>query len=333
MTINLQLLRIIEKDSSGKQALEFLQALDEQQFSDLLAAAWQVRQDNFDPVLDCFIPGNKFPAISITGTQCALQCKHCNRHYLSLMIQAETPTKLWDVCQELDRDGKVGCLISGGYNDQAMLPFTEFLPTIRRIKEETNLILNVHTGLVNEAIAFELGDAGVDIGSFDIVGDKQTSHEVYGLSKTPEDYLHSLEFLNKSKIPFIVPHVCIGLNQGMLSGEIRALSLLKSISPYLIVLLGLIPTVDTSMQDKEPPTAQTIAKIIATTRLLFPRTPLSLGCMRPGKKLRNQIDRYAIQAGINRIEIPTLKSIQFASERGLQIQRHESCCAVPLELL
>ncbi|NVM55251.1 MAG: radical SAM protein [Candidatus Helarchaeota archaeon] len=327
-----QLFQKLEEDVTGKQSLQLLLNCNEEMFSELLSAAWKIRQKNFKPVLDCFFPGDNFPAISITGTQCALQCKHCNKHYLSLMIPAETPTKLWDACKKLDRDGKVGCLISGGYNEEAMLPFSKFLPTLKKIKQETNLILNVHTGLISEELAMQLGEIGIDIVSFDIVGDKQTIQEVYGLDKTPDNYLQSLKFLKKSKIPYIVPHVCIGLNQGVYSGEIRALNLIKSSDPYLIVLLGLIPTINTPMQDITP-NAQNIAKFIAITRLLFPNTPISLGCMRPGKKIRNQIDLYAIQAGINRIEIPTRKAIHYATKNGLQIQNHKSCCAVPLELL
>ena len=100
----------------------------------------------------------------------------------------------------------------------------------------------------------------------------------------------------------------------------------------MIVLLGLIPTVDTPMQEITP-NAQNIAKIIATTRILFPHTPISLGCMRPGKKIRIQIDQYAIEAGVNRIEIPTYRAIQFANQKGLEIHKYNSCCAVPLHLL
>ena len=332
MNVSSQILQYIEEDESGKQATQFLLNCDEKTFSELLSTAWDVRQKNFESILNCFYPGKDFPAISITGTQCALQCKHCNKHYLSLMIQAETPTKLWKVCKKLDDEGRIGCLISGGYNEQAMLPFPKFIPTLKKIKEETNLILNVHTGLVNEEIASELGDIGIDIVSFDIVGDERTIQEIYGLNKTPKDYLQSLKFLKHSKIPSIVPHLCVGLNKGVLSGEIRALKLIKSIEPSLIVLLGLIPTVNTPLQDI-PPTAEQLAKIIATTRILFPTTPLSLGCMRPGKKVRNQIDHYAIQAGINRIEIPTKKAMRFAAQQGLSIQKFNSCCAVPLHFL
>jgi uncharacterized radical SAM superfamily protein len=214
-----------------------------------------------------------------------------------------------------------------------MLPFDKFIPILKQIKEKTNLILNVHTGLVNEEIALKLGEAGVDIVSFDVVGDIKTIQGMYGIAKSPEDYLQSLKFLRSSKIRYIVPHICIGLNQGNLTGEIRALKLIEAIRPDIIVFLALIPTENTPLQNLSPPAPKEIAKIIAIARILFPAVPISLGCMRPGKLIRNQIDTFAIQAGINRIEIPTQKAIQNAIQKGLQIQKHNSCCATPLELL
>ncbi|MDD1777776.1 MAG: radical SAM protein [Candidatus Helarchaeota archaeon] len=333
MTFTTTLIHEIESDKSGKQAIQTLLKCSEADFSELLATAWNIRQKNFDPVLHCFYPGDLFPAISITGSQCALHCKHCNKHYLSLMIPAERPEKLWEVCKNLEATGKIGCLISGGYNEQAMLPFEQFIPVIKQIKDKTKLVLNVHTGLVSREIALKLGEAGVDIVSFDVVGDEKTIQEMYGLKKSPENYLQSLKFLRGSKIRYIVPHICIGLNQGRLEGEIRALTLIKGTNPDIIVFLGLIPTENTPIQNLLPPSPKEIAKIIATARLLFPTIPLSLGCMRPGKIIRNEIDKLAIQAGVNRIEIPTQQAIQYAIQKGLQIQKHSSCCATPLKLL
>ncbi len=329
MSFVAHLLQKIEEDAAGKEAIQYLINCTEENLSELLSAAWEIRQKNFDPELDCFYPGNKFPAISITGTQCALHCKHCNKQYLGSMISAETPEKLWEACKNLAREGAVGCLISGGYNDQAMLPFSKFLPTLKKIKEKTNLILNIHTGLVDKDLAFQLGEVGIDTVSFDIVGDRQTIEEIYGLNKTPEQYLQSLTYLKDSRILSLVPHICVGLKGGVLSGELNALRLIKEIAPTLIVLLGLIPTANTPLQSI-PPSAKNLAKIMATARLLFPTTPLSLGCMRPGKMIRSQIDLYAIQAGINRIEIPTPKAVQFAIQHGLRIRKHEFCCGVPL---
>ncbi|TFG05312.1 MAG: radical SAM protein [Promethearchaeota archaeon] len=332
MDIRKQIWQKFEENDSGQPLLKWIVNLQEERLPELLAEAWRIRQENFAPILHCFYPGEKFPAISITGTSCALNCKHCTKHYLSLMNHAETPMKLWKLCEKYAKEGKVGVLLSGGFNEQAMLPFSKFLPIIKKIKQETELILNVHTGLINAELARQLGDAGVDMVSFDIVGDKDTIEEIYQLKKSPTDYIDSLKFLHEGGIPHIVPHICIGLREGNLSGEFYALKLIRNFAPALIVLLGLIPTRSTPLQNITP-NVQNIAKFIATTRILFPETPISMGCMRPGKEVRPLIDRYAIESGVNRIEIPTRKAIEYAVDKGLEIRKYEACCAVPLELL
>ena len=71
--------------------------------------------------LQCFIPGQmvyidekgKYPAISLTGTGCALHCDHCHGRILDGMIPAREPYDLQELCRELDTDGNIGVLLSG----------------------------------------------------------------------------------------------------------------------------------------------------------------------------------------------------------------------------
>ena len=190
--------------------------------------------------------------------------------------------------------------------------------------------MNVHTGLISQNSAEKLSKTGIDIVSFDIVGDKETINKVYGINKTPQDYLNSLKILQESGIKYIAPHICVGLNYGNISGEIEALKLIKEIKPYLIVLLALVPTKNTPMEiiKIEP---EKIGKIVAITRLMFPSTPISFGCMRPGGISRATLDLLAFQAGISRIEIPTQSLVRYAIKNGYNIKKINSCCALPAE--
>ena len=43
-----------------------------------------------------FIPGLKFPDVSITGSICPLGCKYCKGYYLRNMEPTLTPKKLYD---------------------------------------------------------------------------------------------------------------------------------------------------------------------------------------------------------------------------------------------
>ncbi len=161
--------------------------------------------------IDVFNPGNNFPSVSITGTKCDLSCAHCGGQYLKHMFAADTPTKLIKLCFELSKNKVKGVLISGGCNNAGAVMQDEYLDAISIIKQKTNLILNVHTGLVSKSQANALAKTCVDVVSFDVIGDKRTIHEVYGLDNTPEDFKNSLLSLKRAGIKKIVPHICAGL--------------------------------------------------------------------------------------------------------------------------
>ena len=182
-------------------------------------------------VLNCYYPGEKFPAISITGDECALNCKHCGQHYLKQMQSANTPEQLKTLCIELAQNGANGILISGGCDANGSVPLENFMDIIAAIKRETNLIVNVHTGLIADIqTAQRLANTGADVASVDIVGDTETIQEIYGLDKTPNDYRLTLSFLFEGSIPNIVPHICIGLNHGELKGEFFPIISSKGVS-------------------------------------------------------------------------------------------------------
>ena len=305
--------------------------LDQTNLNELLIITRKLTDKEFGKTLKSYIPGNRFPAISITGSQCFLNCKHCNKHYLELMINADTPDKLIKICKKLDKEGAIGCLISGGFDNTFALPFEPFLSALKFIKKNTNLVLNIHTGLISEKLALALGDVGVDIVSFDVVGDSKTIKAVYGIDKKPSDYINSINALKSASIKHIAPHICIGLHFGNISGEIEALKMIKEFNPYLIVLLALVPTKNTAIEGIKLE-QNLVVKIITLTRLMFPTTPISLGCMRPGGRFRQNLDILAFRAGINRIEIPSNPLVKYLKNNRYKLLTFNSCCALPSEL-
>ncbi len=82
-----------------------------------------------------------------------------------------------------------------------------------------------------------------------------------------------------------------------------------------IAIVVLIPTKETAMAEVDPSSPEDIAKVIAIANLMFPKTPVSLGCVRPGKTFRAKIDELAIKAGIGKLAIPTGNSLEDCPKR------------------
>lgn len=242
------------------------------------------------------------------------------------MIPATTPQKLLAVCRRIKETGGRGCLISGGCLPDGSVPLKNFIGAIRQIKQELALTLVVHTGIVDNGVAEELADAGVDAVLLDIIGSQETIEEIYNLNLDVDDYEASLNSLSESGVPF-VPHVLVGLHYGKLMGEIKALEMISKHHPHGIVVIALTPLKGTSMEDILPPSAEDIAWVLAKARIMMPQTPLSLGCMRPKGPHRRKTDVLAVKTGVNAIAFPDEAAIDLADSMGLERKFSPVCCS------
>lgn len=276
----------------------------------------------------------RFPSLSLSGMSCALQCKHCNKVYLQDMQNCSEPDHLLSVCRRIKHNNGVGVLLSGGCDRKGkMLNLRRLLPTIKQVKDETGLIIKLHTGLVDQDLAEGIVEAGVDIASMECVGTDETIQEVLGLPFSTEAYVETFRHLHEAGMPFIVPHVCIGLHDGRVKGELDALQMIKeTCDPSVLVFIALKPTPGTPFAGSPIPSATDIKRIVRAGKQLFPDVDLSLGCMRPRNNGREEIELAALQAGVNRMEIPSRATIMAAREMGYEIRRIEACCALPPEL-
>jgi len=298
---------------------------------ELLEAAWEVRRRNLGGEMRFYYPLPRFPSISVTGYRCSLNCQHCRGRYLRQMEAVESPEELIELCKRLERMGATGCLVSGGSDPYGSVPLRGFYGALRRVKEETGLIVNVHTGLVDGEQAEEIAGTGIDVASLDVVGDRETIKRVIGLDKGPEDYLESIRLLKEAGVPSVVPHICTGLDWGRIRGEARALWGLSDLDPEVIVILGLRPTKGTPMESAPPPSPETLARMVAAARLMFPRASIALGCMRPHQG-RGEAEKLALKAGADRLVLPRPRTIRVAEEMGLHPIHLDACCAVPTTL-
>ncbi len=305
--------------------------LESKDLEPLFTLAQDITCKNFGNILKIYNPTNRFPAISITGSECTLECEHCNKKYLKGMKQILENKDLEQFLIKLYKKNGVGALISGGSKLDGSVPLLDFLDTIKKVKRETNLIINTHTGLLNEETAKKLADANVDIVSFDINMDEEVVRNIYHLDIELSEYRKAIDLLKDYELN-IVPHICVGLYYGKLNKELESIKFIKEIrlNPSLIVVIVLIPPKDSKIKF-ETPKPEDIAKIIAIIRFTFPKTEISLGCMRPRGNIKTDIEKSAIKAGITRIEIPSKDTLKWLKNYNSKIQFKffSACCAIP----
>jgi uncharacterized radical SAM superfamily protein len=267
-----------------------------------------------------------FPTISVTGKGCALKCKHCGGKVLETMHPAGTPEELYKLCAKLKKEGAVGCLVSGGCLPNGSVPLERFTEAIRRVKADFGLTVFAHVGIVNLEKALRLRKAGVDAALIDIIGDNETIREIYNLNVTVRDYEKALEALDQSGLRF-VPHVIVGLYHGRLKGELYALQMISKYKPSALVIIAFMPIRGTVMEHVKPPEPLEIAKVLAAARVMFPKTPIALGCMRPKGKHRVETDILAIKAGVDAVAFPSEEAIEYAEEHGYRVNFSSHCCS------
>ena len=188
----------------------------------------------------------------------------------------------------------------------------------------------VHTGLVDEEMADALSEACIDSAMVDVIGSDKTIREVYHLKASVADYEKSLVYLVDRDVK-VAPHVVVGLHYGEILGEYNALEIISRYNIAALVLVVLTPLCNTPMMKVNPPSIEDMRSIFAVAREMFSSTPILLGCARPGGKYRLQLDKMALDMGINGIAYPDEGAIQYAREKGLSPIFSEYCCSFIFE--
>jgi uncharacterized radical SAM superfamily protein len=267
----------------------------------------------------------KYQAVSITGDACSLQCEHCKGELLRSMIPTTTSDELVERCLRLDEGGNHGVLISGGCDETGRLPWDRFLPAIREIKDRTGLLVSIHSGLVDEATACNLKEAGVDQALIDVVGDDETYRSICHVPFGVSEIMSSLEGLKGAGLE-IVPHVVCGLHFGELRGEAEALRIIAGFDVRQLVIVSVMKLHGRPEGGFLMPRAEAIAGVIAEARIMMPDTSISLGCAR--QRGNRRLETLAIDAGVNRMALPSEEAVEHARSYGLEVRFQATCCSV-----
>ena len=302
---------------------------------DLFDRAWEITRKNHESDFTFYLPGmirygsirGRYPALSLTGDRCQLQCEHCKGLLLEPMIPAASPEALVEKCLKLARSGHTGLLLSGGSDQRGRLPWKRFVKAISRIKSETGLFMSAHCGFLDFETAVALKAAGVEQALIDVMGDEDTARNIYHLDGLHQ-VVNSLRALSRSELD-VVPHIVAGLNYGRIQGEHEALRIIRRFQASALVVVVLTPLKGTPMEHIPPLPPIEVARLIARARVMMPNIHISLGCERPRNKENELMEALAIYAGATRMAVWSETTLNLVLELGLKPRLQSTCCSVP----
>lgn len=266
-----------------------------------------------------------FANISITGTECSCRCKHCGGKLLESMLPAFTLEEFREVIDNLAGKGCKGILVSGGADKNGEVPLLEFAPGMAYAKEKGLKVL-AHSGIISRATAAALKRAGVDQVLMDIIGDESTIREIYHLKRQPADYYEAMINCRAVGLGF-VPHIVAGLYYGRLQGEYQALEMIRQAKPRVLVLVVFTPVRGTAMEFECPAPVQEIGRLIQKARAALPDTVLTLGCAKPAGIYKEELEKLAVDSGVDVIAFPSESTINYCRLKGLNLIFKEECCS------
>jgi hypothetical protein len=271
---------------------------------------------------------NAFPAISITGGDCKLQCDHCKAKILEPMIPVRSPEELDRLVDQIVLDGGRGLLLSGGSDHQNVVHYEPYFPTVSKIKARyPDLQIAMHTGIATPEFARGMEDAGVDVAMMDVIGAQDTISQVYHLRRSVDDFEAALEALVATKMK-VVPHIVIGLHYGEMLGEWNSLEIVQRHLPSALVLVVIMSQYASQSRPFATPPSAEVGKFFMDARATLPDTPVLLGCARPGGVHRSETDSYAVMAGLNGIAFPSDGMLALAKHLDRDVFVTPSCCSM-----
>lgn len=265
----------------------------------------------------CFYrPSPAVVPVSITGMRCELDCPHCRGKYLSGMAKASMPTDLIRAFIAAKKGGAKRLLITGGFAKSGKLPVGNMISAIEEGKRRTGIKVSMHGGLLDKDTMDRVAKAGVDTLLLDVIGSEQAVTCYLGGGWSLRGYVDALSNA-KSIFPLLAPHVLIGIEQGKIIGEYRAIDMIAEAKPGACAILV--------MTDGETPDPEEVQKVMEYAREGL-KSHLSLGCMRGRGKTRIIYERMALDLGFDGIANPSQEAVEYAKSSGLEAMCVEDCC-------
>lgn len=268
------------------------------------------------------------PILSLSGARCELKCEHCKTMYLRAMRPAGTPEELYEIAKECQPKGTKAMMLSAGSNKKGETMISpDFYDAIRRIKKDFGYYIGVMFGYGTRQRVKEMKALGVNSIILDVIGDEETMGNVYHLECSMSAIEDTIRYTFEEGID-VIPHICIGLNFGKITGEYAGIEMLTRYPIKLLNYIVITPTLGTPMADIDIPSPEQIARILIYSRFRLPRALHHLGCTRPIRgNYAEAVEAYAVRLGCNRIsgissDLPT----RICDELGAEYNFSPHCC-------
>ncbi len=272
---------------------------------------------------------NSFPAFSVTGGACALDCDHCQAKILEPMIPATTPEMLDRKVRHLIlMQNLQGFLLSGGSNRRNEIKYEKFLPVIEQLKRDhPYLKIAIHSALTDERRAKQMESAGVDTAMMDVIGAQATIREIYHLDRTVDEFEATLAALCATSME-VVPHIVVGLHYGRILGEANALDICARNNIHALVLVVVMPFYTRNFVTPDP---HDVGRIFFEARQRLPADKqVLLGCARPAGLHKRIVDAYAVMAGLDGIAFPADGVTDLCDAIGRRYTQQHACCSIKI---
>jgi uncharacterized radical SAM superfamily protein len=273
---------------------------------------------------------NAFPAFSVTGGACALDCDHCQAKILEPMIPATTPEMLESRVRDLVvLQNLQGFLLSGGSNRRNEIKYERYYPVLERLKRDfPYLRIAIHSALLDDRRARLMESAGVDTAMMDVIGAPETIRQVYHLERPVADFEATLAALCATTME-VVPHIVIGLHYGRILGEAAALDICSRHAIHALVLVVIMPFYARPGTFLTPATGD-VGRVFLEARRRLPAKQVLLGCARPPGLHKRATDAYAVMAGLDGIAFPADGAVAVTKAIGRPYEQQHACCSVKL---
>ncbi len=264
-----------------------------------------------------FVVLRNFAVVSLTGSSCSLNCFYCSAKYISSMEPALTPEVLEKFVIRAVKTGVKGLMVSGGFTADGKLPLKRFIPVLRKLKREFDLVLNVHPGLQDRETIAEMKDV------FDVIDYEfsftESSFKAKGMKgRKREEVLEVAQEMIDEGLD-VVPHVMLAHPGDTLEEEMDAIRQAFSLRPRMVNLLVYIPTRGTRGEAVSP--SLSIEEVIELIKFSASLGETGLGCMRP-YHWKVKLDK-AVKDYVTRIANPAVKTEEM----------YDACCSLPERLL